>query len=86
MPVYSLIEDLRVLAVRAEPPAVFFDAAATDVTFDALVVDPHGGPIDVSWSFCPVESNKACRDIAEGPGSSRRAIARAEKPSGGMPR
>ena len=73
MPVYSLIEDLRVLAIRAEPPAVMLDAP-TDVTLEALVVNPRGGSLAVDWSFCPVESSNACRDfealVAEAAGSS----------------
>jgi hypothetical protein len=62
LPVYSLVESLRVLAVKVDPPKFLFDQTSTSVTFDALVVDPKGGPVDVRWQFCPVESSKACRD------------------------
>jgi hypothetical protein len=65
LPVYSLVEDLRVLAMRAEPPLFLFDEASGDVVVDALVVDPRGGPVSFAWSFCPVESNKACTDFAD---------------------
>ena len=63
LPVYSNVEDLRILAVRAEPPAYLFDRTDAALTFDALVVDPLGGPVDFSWSFCPVESLRACADF-----------------------
>ncbi|MEO1175052.1 MAG: hypothetical protein AAFX94_23805, partial [Myxococcota bacterium] len=68
------VEDLRILALRADPPEVLINTAAlndatdlsaleVDVTFDALVVDPRGGVLDFEWRFCPIESFEACRDF-----------------------
>lgn len=65
LPVYSEIEDLRVVAIQAEPPLYLFDRGSTDLTFEALVVDPRGGSIDYTWELCPVESDRACRDFDE---------------------
>ncbi len=62
----SLVEDLRVLAIRAEPPELLIDRDATvaqAVTFDALVVDPRGTPMNVAWRFCPVASDQTCADF-----------------------
>lgn len=67
------VEDLRILAIRAEPPEVLLPTAdaldpATlefDARFEVLAVDPRGGRIDVEWRFCPVESFDACRDYEE---------------------
>lgn len=69
------VEDLRVLAIRADPPQYLvpadpdtgldFGALDFSVQFDALVVDPRGQPVEVEWSFCPVESSRACRDFSE---------------------
>ncbi len=64
------VEDLRILAVRAEPPEYLIDNAGGldpanlefDVSFEVLAVDPRGGRVDVEWQFCPVESTDACRD------------------------
>ncbi len=60
--VYTHVHDLRVLAVRAEPPEVLADDAsgATDIRFDALVLDPRGGEITYQWTFCPGESERQC--------------------------
>jgi hypothetical protein len=62
--VYSRIEDLRVLAMQAEPPEFFYDQS-TDVTFSALVADPDHGSVDYAWRFCPVDSKYGCDDFAE---------------------
>lgn len=62
LPVYSLIEGLRVLAVKVDPPKFLFDQPASEVSFEALVVDAKGRTVDASWQFCPVESSKACLD------------------------
>jgi hypothetical protein len=69
----ALVEDLRVLAVRAEPPELLFDreeltredllaGSARPVHFEALVVDPRGGAMVYDWQFCPVESSETCGD------------------------
>lgn len=69
LPNPSLVEDLRVLAVRAEPPEVLIDRVdgqATPpgpVSFQALVVDPRGQSMVYQWRFCPVESNETCADF-----------------------
>jgi hypothetical protein len=69
VPKASLVEDMRVLAIRAEPPEILIDreapAAATPVTFHALVVDPRGLPMSYEWRFCPVESDQTCGDFAQ---------------------
>jgi hypothetical protein len=63
----SLVEDLRVLAVQAQPPELLFErdpgAGAQAVTFRALVMDPRGGPMTYDWAFCPVESSQTCADF-----------------------
>lgn len=45
----SLVTDLRVLAVRAEPPEV---APGDTVAIDALVVDPSNRPARYQWYAC----------------------------------
>lgn len=66
LPPAYLVEDLRVLAVRAVEPEVLFDAPAdATLTFEALVVDPRGGEVSYAWRFCPVESEIACADFDE---------------------
>jgi hypothetical protein len=66
VPSPTLVDDLRVLAVRAEPPEVLVDrdGAAAEVRFQALVVDPRGPTMTWSWEFCPVESTQTCADFA----------------------
>lgn len=44
-----LIDDLRVLAVRAEPPEV---QPGQSVALDALVVDPLNRPLSYAWYAC----------------------------------
>ncbi|HEY0713210.1 MAG TPA: hypothetical protein VGF45_11090, partial [Polyangia bacterium] len=81
----ALVEDLRILAIRAEPPELLIDRNAVSpspnadmasppagdpageqaVTFEALVLDPRGGPMQFSWRFCPVDSNQTCGDFNE---------------------
>jgi hypothetical protein len=79
LPSPSLVEDLRVLAVRADPPEVLVDRVdgqATQpgpVSFQALVVDPRGQSMVYQWRFCPVESDETCADFDR-----RRAAAPAE--------
>jgi len=73
VPSPSLVEDLRVLAIRAEPPELLFDRTdgvadpearpPVPVSFQALVVDPRGLPMLYDWSFCPVESSQTCGDF-----------------------
>jgi hypothetical protein len=64
----TLVEDLRVLAVRAEPPELLFErdelvaGPARAVHFEALVVDPRGLPMVYDWQFCPIESSETCGD------------------------
>jgi hypothetical protein len=68
VPSPTLIDDVRVLAVRAEPPELLMDRgaeAAAAVSFQALVVDPRGPSMAYQWSFCPVESSETCADFAQ---------------------
>jgi hypothetical protein len=67
----ALVEDLRVLAVRAEPPEILVDreelttGAPRATRFEALVMDPRGEPMVqmvYDWQFCPVESGETCGD------------------------
>jgi hypothetical protein len=69
----SLVQDLRVLAIKAEPPELLFDrtpdgsgavTAPGPVRFEALVMDPRGTPMSYEWSFCPLDSNQTCGDFA----------------------
>jgi hypothetical protein len=63
LPSPSEVEDMRVLAIRADPPELLYDAPVDQtVTFEALVVDPRGGSIRSAWQFCPVESDDSCLD------------------------
>ena len=70
LPSATLVEDLRVLAIRAEPPEVLVDRVdgqATPpgpVSFQALVVDPRGASMVYDWRFCPIESSDTCADFA----------------------
>jgi hypothetical protein len=43
------VQDLRVLAVKAEPPEV---APGQTTTLTALVADPSGAAIEVTWAAC----------------------------------
>jgi len=67
----SLVVGPRILAVRGAPPEV---AAAADVTFDALAVDPAGtiAAPSLRWSFChqpkpPAEANAVSIDCLKAP-------------------
>lgn len=68
---YWEISDLRVLAIQANPPELFREDVmpgadpATEVRFEALVVDPRGVQVTYTWSFCPVESHIACLDYQD---------------------
>jgi hypothetical protein len=60
----TLVERLRVLGVRAEPPSV---SLTDDVELSALVVDPTGGgrSLTAAWRVCPIdprEPNAACEE------------------------
>lgn len=63
------VRDLRILAMRADPPEVFIDMdPQVQVTFSALVVDPtqphvDAAPLTYTFSFCPVESSEGCLDF-----------------------
>ena len=50
----SLVDDLTILAVRADPPET---APGGTVTLDALVADPAGAgrPVELSWFLCAVD-------------------------------
>jgi hypothetical protein len=71
LPSYQRVVDMRVLAIRADPPAFLLGnplvegAESIDMSFSALVVDPRGRTIDYTWSFCPVESSRACADYED---------------------
>jgi len=67
----TLIKDLRVLSVKAQPPELLYEidilnnpAPPQTVIFSALVVDPSGETLTYRWSYCPVESDNACNDYA----------------------
>jgi len=49
LPAPHFIDDLRVLAIRADPPEV---GPGASVTLEALVVDPEDRPITLTWSYC----------------------------------
>lgn len=58
----GLVDDLRVLAVRAEPAEA---APGETIALDALVADPHGNgrPVSMVWGVCvpdPVEGLASC--------------------------
>jgi hypothetical protein len=62
---YSDATDLRVLGIQAEPPEILADQPVSlDTNVSALVVDPRGGPLQYTWSLCPVQSSLACDDFA----------------------
>ena len=48
LPDRAVVDDLRVLGVRAEPPEA---SPGTTVTFDALVADPDGEGRALSWAW-----------------------------------
>lgn len=51
LPSPSRVDDLRVLAIRAEPPEV---PPGASVALDALVVDPQARPLRYAWYACVV--------------------------------
>jgi len=59
------VKDLRVLALRADPPEAVFDpggGGVPEVVVTALVVDPAGDPDDVLAvaRFCPSTDDRRC--------------------------
>ncbi len=56
LPDPTRVDDLRVLAVRAEPPEV---SPGATVALDALVVDPLGRPRTYAWYACIVADQGA---------------------------
>ncbi len=70
LPSVTDVTDLRVLAIRADPPQLLDDPIPEEVRFTALVVDPReenlgANVIELQWSFCPVDSDQACLDYEE---------------------
>ncbi len=75
----SQISDLRVLAIRADPPEVRVpeDATLTTTAVDALVVGSEGA-VSYQWTLCfipgPITDGRLCLDpsaaiaVGEGPG------------------
>ncbi|MEW5855710.1 MAG: hypothetical protein AB2A00_43445, partial [Myxococcota bacterium] len=76
LPSESLVSDLRVLAVQAEPPEVLYrllhlvssdersgaNLGPYGISVKALVVDPQGRPVDVSVRLCPEQTTDECPD------------------------
>jgi hypothetical protein len=61
-PPQTLVERLRILDIRAEPPEV---GPLDTVTLDALVADPagEGRPLECYWAVCLVDLGWAAGDI-----------------------
>jgi len=58
---YNDVHDLRILAVRADPPELLDDPLPAQIHFDALAIDPRTDePVRLTWQFCPVEVGGAC--------------------------
>lgn len=53
---FNEVIGLRVLAVRAEPPAI---ASGETAELDALVHEPDGGAASYRWSWCPMTLGSA---------------------------
>src|SRR5438105_2652666 len=51
LPSRALVDDLRILGVRAEPPEA---PPGTSVHFDALIADPRGSgrALKLAWALC----------------------------------
>ncbi len=63
-PPSSLVTDLRVLGVRAEPPEILPEQTAR---LEALIVDPEGGGYAIAWRACDpalLETDDPERDCA----------------------
>lgn len=79
------VKDLRLLAIRAEPPEVLLDGPMPfDVQFDALVLDPRGGEVSYRWSFCPLATDTACMDYDTKRDESEERLLEMAKDSGGL--
>src|SRR5688500_5770984 len=50
----SLVHDLTIIGVRAEPPEI---APGATTTLDALIGDPNGAgrPVEMSWYLCQID-------------------------------
>ena len=63
------VTELRILGIKADLPEVHVDLIddwdAAHLRFDALVVNPTRAPLEFTWSFCPIESGRACVDFEE---------------------
>ena len=62
--IYSNVHDLRVLSLTATYPEIANDSPvplATSVL--GIVLDPRGGPLEYTWSLCPIQSDLACDDF-----------------------
>mgnify|MGYP001432917068 CR=1 FL=1 len=53
---FNEVTGLRVLAVRAEPPAI---ASFETATLDALVYEPDDAAVSYRWSWCPMTLGSA---------------------------
>jgi hypothetical protein len=65
----TLVERLRILGIRAEPPETDIFG---EVELSALIADPRGAgrPLDCTWAVCLFELGGAATDIScPGPGS-----------------
>lgn len=65
----TLVERLRILAVRAEPPQATLDEI---VDLNALIVDPAGAgrPLSITWAVCLFDIPSSASDMfCSGPGS-----------------
>lgn len=63
------VHDLRVLAMRLDPPEVFLpmdpSSPPVDVGIEALVASPEGGPVKLSLEGCPDTGSAACQGVAD---------------------
>ena len=62
-----LIKDLRILAIRAEPPEVLLPAGSTDfppVQVEALSVDPTAPQAEVDWELIGCSNEETRCDLA----------------------
>ena len=61
----SDVNDLRVLAVQADPPEAQYDATSADpIHLRILAVDPPraGGLANMAWSICAPTDTRRCDD------------------------
>lgn len=57
LPKQSIIDKLRVLAVRAEPAELVITDSLPATTLTALAVQPSGAAIELQWALCPLPAN-----------------------------